>query len=42
MKEDDFKVRMCLRESAVRLPAVVDITAGGGWLASLESRPSKR
>jgi len=42
LEDGSGSLSMCLRESAVRLPAVVDITASGGWLAYLESRQSKR
>ena len=42
LEDGSGSLSMRLRESAISLPAVVDITASGGWLAYQESRQQKR
>ncbi|MCL1477164.1 hypothetical protein MIH18_10615 [Marinobacter sp. M3C] len=41
LEDGSGSLSMCLRASAMSLPAVVDITASGGWLVYLKNRQSK-
>jgi len=42
LEDGSGALSMCLRKSAISLPAVVDITASGGWLAYLEGQQMQR
>lgn len=38
LEDGSGSLSMCLRETALNLPGVVDITSDGGWLSYMESR----